>query len=588
MSNIIELDSPEVRQAEQELQQRIDQYTAELDRLAQAEKDLKQRKIECAVGESHTIDRSQKKQFQSELRQLEAELKKYKLLIDNQQETLQLAETDMAKLKGAKRQVFSKINSEQTARKVFEMNNIHYVIFDQQWWSVDPTGSRMDVKINRSDSNVIKDLIFDDSRWEIKEEQELKRLAKSMDRMFKHIVRDIGPDRPGVYNQMKDIQKQWLVPVQDVAPHEAFRILCLSISGGSEEYADQIEKFIAYRYCHPDDVLIPNIDSCAIGGTGRDTLWNIVTTIFTNECCGVAGEETFKGTHNGDLFGKMFVKIDEKDSARVPIDKLKELTGSNKYRDRQMQRDARDVVRLFSFFMFRNGYTTTARLAGTGRSGEDRRWEPVIARVNLNRHVAKYYGVIDNINQDLTLEQSQAIEITIKEWQRDVYKNENRIAEWLGNIIQKHSVHTMSELLPLHGVYYDEMLDRQKRGIDGFMPKFMRLFAAGDSTVISVRDAHRLFEVSENYQCKKDWFKNQMKYWLNSKMGWDSEEKSDNVYMSAGQTIRSTVIHVYNKLNMPKSRVFDLEDFIDSDALDDKDKPVGRKITVYSIRDELK
>ena len=103
MSNIIELDSPEVRQAEQELQQRIDQYTAELDRLAQAEKDLKQRKIECAVGESHTIDRSQKKQFQSELRQLEAELKKYKLLIDNQQETLQLAETDMAKLKGAKR-----------------------------------------------------------------------------------------------------------------------------------------------------------------------------------------------------------------------------------------------------------------------------------------------------------------------------------------------------------------------------------------------------------------------------------------------------------------------------------------------------
>lgn len=588
MTNIIELNDPAVREAEAELTKRIDMYAEELERLGRDGRALRDAKIANTVNESHARVAKEKTELKTIGKQLDAEIKKNKAAQDNVQEQLDSTETELAKLRGAKLQVYTKQNSEATAKKVFEDNNIHYVIFDQQWWSVDSTGSRMDIKINRSESAVIKDLIFDDSNWIIRDEQELKSLAKNMGRMYKHIVRDFGADRPGVYNQMLDIRKNWLKPVFDQQPHEAFRVLTLSIAGGNEEYADQLERYVAYRYCHPEDVMIPNIDSCATGGTGRDTFWNIITTIFTNECCGTAGEETFKGTHNGDLFGKMFIKIDEKDSTRVPIDKLKEYTGGTMYRDRQMNSNARDAVRLFSFLMFRNGYTTTARLAGTGSSGEDRRWEPVIARLNLNKHAAVHFGVIDDINGVLNDEQSKAVQIAIKDWQRDAYKNEHEIAVALGHWIQKHAVEQMTELLPVHGVYYTEMLERQKRGIDGFMPKFMRLFDAGASTVICVRDAHKLYCVSESAEVKKDWFKNQMLYWLNSKLGWDSEEKTDNVYMSEGGTVRSTIAHIYNRLDVPQTRVFDVEDFIDPDALDDKEKIVGRKINIYSIRDELK
>ena len=270
--------------------------------------------------------------------------------------------------------------------------------------------------------------------------------------------------------------------------------------------------------------MIPNIDSCAIGGTGRDTFYNLLRIIFTDECCGSVGTETFKGTHNGDLFGKMIIKVDEKDSFSVPIDKIKEFTGSTRYRHRSMNKDARDVARLFTFIFFRNGFTSTAKLAGTGTSGEDRRFEPIIARINLPRHVALYYKIITDINQTIDDETTKQLQIIIKEWQRDYYKNETRVAEWLGHIITKHDAKNMTELMPLHGKYYTEMLQRQKRGINGFMPKFIRLMTTGISNVINISQAHKLYEVAESQKCTKDWFKNEMMYWLNSHCGWDSEE----------------------------------------------------------------
>lgn len=496
---------------------------------------------------------------------------------------------DILAYKGQHNYAVGQATSQTTAKKVFDDHNIHYVIFDQQWWSVDPAGDRMSVKINSSDSAVIKDLIYNDSNWEINNEQELKRLAKSMNRMYKHIVRDFNPaTRPGIYNQMTDIRQQWLKPIPGVMPHEAFRLLTLSIAGGNEEYADQLERFVAYRYCHPEDVMIPNIDSCATGGTGRDTYFNILSTIFTNECCGSAGEETFKGTHNGDLFGKMIIKVDEKNSNLVPIDKIKELTGGTRYRHRQMNKDARDAVRLFNFIFFRNGYTTTAKLSGTGSSGEDRRFEPIIARVNLPRYVALHFGLIDDINTVLTTEQTRAMQVIIKDWQRDYYKNETRIAEWLGHIITKHDAEQMTELLPIHGIYYQEMLERQRRGLDGFMPKLFALM--NTTTVISVKDVHRLYEAAESVKINKDGFKNQLLYWLNSKAGWDSEVVIGPVYPyeTAHATDRRRITYIQNRLSVPAKHVFDLAEFIDSDAVDDRGTTVGMKINSFSIRDELR
>ena len=545
--------------------------------------------LKLQIDEATTTDSKIKKKLKEDKKAIDANTKLLQNSVKTDEELLKKVKLDLGKILGKRKQEFVKEASQSTANKVFDENNIHYVIFDQQWWSVDPSGGRMDVKINSSESGVIRDLIYNDSDL-ITNDQELKQLAKQMGRMYKHIVRDFEGQRPGVYNQMDTIRNQWLEPIYDVKPNDAFRVLTLSIAGGDEDYADQLEKFVAYRYCHPDDVMIPNIDSCAIGGTGRDTFYNLLRTIFTDECCGSVGTETFKGTHNGDLFGKMIIKVDEKDSFSVPIDKIKEFTGSTRYRHRSMNKDARDVARLFTFIFFRNGFTSTAKLAGTGTSGEDRRFEPIIARVNLPRHVALYYNIITDINQMLDDETTKQLQIIIKEWQRDYYKDETRIAEWLGHIITKHNAKDMTELLPLHGKYYTEMLTRQKRGINGFMPKFMRLMTTGISNVINITQAHKLYETAESQKCTKDWFKNEMMYWLNTHLGWDSEEVLVDTYTWAGCTNqdRRKMAIVQNKLNIPTKLMFNIDDFIDRDATDEKGSTVGEKINVFSIRDELR
>tara|TARA_R110000868_G_C10934382_1_gene766591 strand:- start:212 stop:1987 length:1776 start_codon:yes stop_codon:yes gene_type:complete len=591
MNNIIELKAPDVEQvAIDNLVTQINSIKQQIEQDKRKIKDDETISINLQILEAGETTKVEKKNLKDQKKAIDANIKLMKTSVNAKESQLNNIEVDLGKIRQKRKQEFVQQNSQNNAEKVFDEHNIHYVIFDQQWWSVDPAGGRMDVKINASEAGVVKDLIFNDSNWEINNEQELKKLAKEMGRMYKHIVRDFDGPRPGVYNQMATIRKQWLQPIHGVIPHDAFRVLTLSIAGGDEDYADQLEKFVAYRYCHPADVMIPNIDSCAIGGTGRDTFYNILRAIFTDECCGSVGTETFKGTHNGDLFGKMLIKVDEKDSHSVPIDKIKELTGSTRYRHRAMNKDARDVARLFSFIFFRNGFTSTARLSGTGTSGEDRRFEPVIARVNLPRHMALYHQLINDINEIPSDETVKAMMILVKDWQRYYYKEETRIAEWLGYIIDKFDAKNMTELLPLHGKYYKEMLTRQKKGIDGFMPKFIALMTQGYSTVINIKDAHKLYEIAESQKCTKDWFKNAMMYWLNTHLGWDSEEIMLDVYTWVGcpNNGRRKMTVVQNKLSVPNKFMFNIDDFIDKDALDDKGTTVGEKINVFSIRDELR
>ena len=556
---------------------------------------------------SETIDRLTQEQLLAEAAQADlkgndkkenkANIEKLKATIKLQKQELELikkkrfeAEKDLAKYTNTQTQAVVKQNTTDSVLKTFVDNNIHYVISGQSWWRVEQD-TNGNIRIKDHDFSELKDLIFYASDWEVRDEMEVKRFAKDNNRFFKDIVRDFTTKGvSGVYNQMDDIRKYWLQPIPCEQPHPAFQLLTLSIGGGDLEYSDQLERLIAYRYVHPEDVMIPNVDSCATGGTGRDTLFNMLRKIFTDECCGDVSEETFKGTHNGELFGKMWVKVDEQNSTTIPIDKIKALTGARKYRHRAMNTDARDAERLFTFWFFRNGYTTTAKLAGTGSSGEDRRFEPIIARVNLARYVAYHLGLITNLDTMLTAEQEAEAVTVIKQWQREVYTNREEIAQWLYYIIVKHNVATMTELSPLHGKFYKEMKLRQRKGIEIFMPKFMALFAAGESTVISIKDAWQLYQVAENAKVSKDWFKNQMMYWLNSRHGWDSIEEQDDVYPfeSASAHTRRRYFAVHDRIAAPAKKVFNIEDFIDVNNLDDKGNPVGEKINQYSIREGLK
>jgi len=571
------------------LEAKIAEFDVRLENLTGEIKNLETEIIQLSIAGAE-LTGSEKKANAASVKKTKGLLDLKRKEYDSVNEQKLQVQTDLATYKSQLNRVNVVQNTTESVLKTFKDNNIHYVINGRKWWRVeqDSTGG---IRIKDHDYLELKDLVFYSTDWEIKEEMEVKRFAKENGRFFKDIVRDFSTKNvPGIYNQMDDIRRYWLKPIPCELPHPAFLMLTMSIGGGELDYSEQIERLIAYRYCHPEDVMIPNIDSCATGGTGRDTLFNIIRTIFTDECCGEVSEETFKGTHNGDLFGKMWIKVNEQSATSVPIDRVKALTGDRKYRDRQMGRDARDVVRLFTFLFFRNGFTTTAKLAGSGSSGEDRRFEPIIARVNLARYVAHYLGLIDDLDQMLTEEQEQQAIAEIKRWQREVYSNREEIAKWLYYIIQKHNAEMMSELTPIHSTFYKEMLMRQRKGIDVFMPKYLTLMDQGESTVISVKDAWRLYCVAESAQVTKDWFKNQMMYWLNTKMGWDCTEEQEDTYPHDGGSAasRRRFAVVYDRLKKPNKIIFNIHDFIDCDALDDKGNNVGEKINQYSIRDELK
>lgn len=570
------------------IEEKIKEFTLDENRLSKEIIDTERNKLllEATVED---LKGQEKKDCQSEIKKIKAAIKLLQQEFELVKAKREEVEQKLFKLNANQNKVYVTKNTQDSVLKTFQDSNIHYVISGREWWRIeqDYTGA---IRIKSHDYQELKDLVFLATDWEIKDEMEVKRFAKEHNRLFKDIVRDFTTNVPGIYNQMTDIKKMWMKPIDCEMPHPAFLMLTLSIGGGELDYSDQLERLIAYRYCHPEDVMVPSMDSCATGGTGRDTLFNIVRQIFTDECCGEVSEETFKGTHNGDLFGKMWIKVNEQSSTSVPIDKVKAYLGDRKYRDRRMGTDARDAVRLFTFWFFRNGFTTTAKLAGSGSSGEDRRFEPIIARVNLARYVAWNLGLIEDLDQMLTEEQEQQAVTEIKKWQREVYNNREEIAKWLGYIIKKHDAQNMKELAPIHSKYYKEMIVRQRKGIDVFMPKYMALFNQGDSTVISVKDVWKLYCVAESATVTKDWFKNQMMYWLNTKMGWDCIEEQEDIYPHKGGSAasRRRFFVVYDRLKKPSQAVFDINDFIDVDALDDKGNPVGEKINQFSILDELK
>jgi hypothetical protein len=587
MTNVVELQKNETLLAEAVLKESIAEFETKIDALEQQHKDLTTQKIQLKVEESNTAAKD-KKAITAAIKGIEAKIKAVKNEIGNTVEILEVDRTSLAQLKGARQKEYIKQNSEESVLKTFEANNLHFVITGSKWWAVDPDGDRTSPKINSLSATEVKDLIFYETDWSIRDEAELKQFAKSAGRLYKHIVRDFSTrNRPHTYNQMTDIRKYWLEPTVGEV-HPAFRLLTRSIAGGSDVYADQIERIVAYRYCHPEDVMIPNIDSCATGGTGRDTLFNILRTIFTDECCAEISEETISGTHNGDLFGKMWVKVSEKDSRSIPIDKIKNLTGDRKYRHRAMGENAHDAIRLFVFMFFRNGYTTTARLAGTGSSGEDRRFEPIIARYNLARHIARWAGLIEELDSPMTDTDINEATLIIKKWQTEVYRNEAEVARWLQDIIVRHHAESMTELLPLHGEYYTNMLDRQKYGIEVFMPKIMAMM--NESNCLSVPKVHKLYEVAENQKVSKDWFKNQITHWLNTKHGWDCEVATKDVWPNAvtanlGDRRRFAIIR--NRKNEDDHFIFNIEDFVEVNAKDEKGNLLNGKITPDSIKVDL-
>jgi hypothetical protein len=133
------------------------------------------------------------------------------------------------------------------------------------------------------------------------------------------------------------------------------------------------------------------------------------------------------------------------------------------------------------------------------------------------------------------------------------------------------------------------MILRQAKGIEVFMPKVLSLI--DESNVLNIKALHKLYEIAETTKVTKDWFKNQVVHWLNTKVNWDCVVETVEVYPHSGATTadrrRFAIIRNNETVKEMDKLVFDISDFIDTSVMIDGKTNSNFLITIDSIRSDL-
>lgn len=488
----------------------------------------------------------------------------------------------------------SKIKSQQNVSQALNEFNAYFISSESQWYCIySEQERRHQPKVNIVNTSTMKDMVFGATNWFADTDRDLKQIALDNNRYFRDVERSFLPQSKNTLNQMNELRKYWLKPIECENYHEAFDMLFSNLVGHDQTYKEQIERYIAYSYAKPYDIFAPNIDSSAKGGAGRDTVFRILEIIFTEECCGEAKKETVQGTHNGELWGKVWVKISESNNRAMDINELKNLTGGHNFRLRRMGENAVQAPRTFRFFMMSNNYEGTARLTGGGSTAEDRRWEPVFSTTSLLDTIAVVKGY------DLSSREASEL---LNDWQNNVYQNEVEIAKWLYCIIKKYDPENIQKLRPVHGQYYEQMVERQKNSFSVFMEKIVELSKV--SNCYDIDKIYKIFKIVSNTPLSKNTFAKKMCEWLLQTQSTEYEIKVKNIYTDEIDRLKRQkrqvvcpkdlvqIGGVHNDEN-DNRLVFDIFDFIEESdergetIVDEKYKELGEKPHVNNIKQEL-
>ena len=488
----------------------------------------------------------------------------------------------------------NKIKSQQNVGQALAEFNSYFISSESQWYCIySEQDRRHQPKVNVVSTSTMKDMVFGATNWFADSDRELKQIALDNNRYFRDVERSFLPQSKNTLNQMNELRKYWLKPIPCESYHKAFDMLFSNLVGHDIAYKEQIERYIAYSYVKPFDIFAPNIDSSAKGGAGRDTVFRILEIIFTEECCGEAKKETVQGTHNGELWGKVWVKISESNNRAMDINELKNLTGGHNFRLRKMGENAVQAPRTFRFFMMSNNYEGTARLTGGGSTAEDRRWEPIFSTTSLLDTIA----VVKNFD----LGSREASEL-LNDWQNNVYQNETEIAKWLYCIIEKYKPEEIQKLRPVHGQYYEQMVERQKNSFSVFMEKILELSVV--SNCYDIDKMYKIFKIVSNTALSKNSFAKKMCEWLLQSQSTEYEIKVRNIYTDEINKLKRQKRQVVCPKNVVKvggvhdddndtRLIFDIFDFIEEsdehgDPLcDERNKELHDKPHVINIKQEL-
>lgn len=254
-----------------------------------------------------------------------------------------------------------------------------------------------------------------------------------------------------VYNKMRIIENFWVQPTMNTSYNTDFDFLMYCVGGGKQENIEHLEKWIAYKWMYPErNANIPNIDLGGYpGGNGKGRFIELLKTIFTHGCVVPAALKELTDGFNASWETAVILYYDEPANNELPEGKLKNATGGEEQRIEKKGVDAYTADRNYNMIFTSNNPNGVIKLAGTGSSGEDRRWSVLTTNKVM---------VDEIMTAGLDLEQSKVRTNEIN----TLLKNREEVSKWLGHLIQKHDVENMQILYPLHGIDYKKRFEDQK------------------------------------------------------------------------------------------------------------------------------
>lgn len=257
-------------------------------------------------------------------------------------------------------------------------------------------------------------------------------------------------DNSMVYNKMRIIKEFWVQPIDQ--PYDPdFDFLMYTVCGGKEENINHLEQWIAYKWMFPNrNANTPNIDLGGYpGGNGKGRVIELLKTIFTHGCVVPAALKELTDGFNASWETAVILYYDEPATGELPEGKLKNATGGEEQRIEKKGIDAYTSDRNYNMIFTSNNPMGVVKLAGTGASGEDRRWSVI----TTNKVMVDEIMLIGCSQEEAKVRTNEI---------NNKIKDREKVGCWLNHIINKHNIKNMAILHPLHGEDYYKRFEDQK------------------------------------------------------------------------------------------------------------------------------
>ena len=272
-------------------------------------------------------------------------------------------------------------------------------------------------------------------------------------------------DNTMVYNKMSVIREFWVKETTDINYNTDFDFLMYCVGGGKQENIEHLEKWLAYKWKYPQrNANIPNIDLGGYpGGNGKGRFIELLKTIFTHGCVVPAALKELTDGFNASWETAVILYYDEPATGELPEGKLKNATGGEEQRIEKKGIDAYTADRNYNMIFTSNNPNGVVKLAGTGGSGEDRRWSVV----TTDKVMVDEIMVAGLDNEGAKVRTNEI---------NNLLKNREEVSKWLSHLLIKHDVENMQILHSLHGVDYEKRFEDQKDTVQLVFDSLMNTF----------------------------------------------------------------------------------------------------------------